>query len=310
MVVEKRAIEGCDYAIILVAPADAPPVRYKGRVYIRTGPRKAIASAQDERILNERRRFRDLPFDLQPMATASLSDLERTLFENEYLPAAFAPDIVAANERSYEARLAALRLIESVESAMPTLLGVLVLCARPRDLVPGAYIQFLRIAGAELSEPIVDEDPIDGPIAECVRRIDEKLKAHIRTAVDLTSGSVERRTPDFPLVALEQVVRNAVMHRTYESTNAPVRVTWFDDRIEVQSPGGPFGSVNAQNFGTPGVTDYRNPNLAEAMKTLGLVQRFGVGIATAQKAMAQNGNPPIQWDVNDRFVLAILPRRS
>jgi ATP-dependent DNA helicase RecG len=46
------------------------------------------------------------------------------------------------------------------------------------------------------------------------------------------------------------------------------------------------------------------------MKTLGLVQRFGVGIATAQKAMAQNGNPPIQWDVNDRFVLAILPRRS
>ena len=53
------------------------------------------------------------------------------------------------------------------------------------------------------------------------------------------------------------------MHRTYEATNAPVRVNWFDDRIEIISPGGPFGSVSDANFGEPGVTDYRNPNLAE-----------------------------------------------
>jgi hypothetical protein len=36
---------------------------------------------------------------------------------------------------------------------------------------------------------------------------------------------------------------------------------------------------------------------------------FGVGIATAQKAMQQNGSPPITWEVNDRFVLATLRRR-
>lgn len=99
------------------------------------------------------------------------------------------------------------------------------------------------------------------------------------------------------------------MHRTYEGTNAPVRVTWFDDRIEVQSPGGPFGAVTVENFGRAGVTDYRNPNLAEAMKTLGFVQRFGVGIATAQKAMVANGNPRVLWDVNDRYVLATLQGR-
>ena len=66
------------------------------------------------------------------------------------------------------------------------------------------------------------------------------------------------------------------MHRTYESTNAPVRVSWFSDRIEILSPGGPFGAVTADTFGQHGITDYRNPNLA--MRTLGFVQRFGVGI--------------------------------
>jgi hypothetical protein len=44
----------------------------------------------DERILNERRRYKDIPYDLHPFASASLSDLSRVHFEYEYLPAAFA----------------------------------------------------------------------------------------------------------------------------------------------------------------------------------------------------------------------------
>ena len=59
---------------------------------------------------------------------------------------------------------------------------------------------------------------------------------------------------------------NAVMHLTYENTNAPVRVPWFQDRIGILSPGDPFGVVSAANFGRLGVTDYRNPNLAEALR--------------------------------------------
>jgi len=85
--------------------------------------------------------------------------------------------------------------------------------------------------------------------------------------------------------ALRQLTRNALMHRSYEATNAPVRVYWFDDRIEIHNPGGPFGGVTPENFGQPGVTDYRNPNLAEALHALGYVQRFGAGIAIARKAL-------------------------
>lgn len=306
MSVEKRQLLGTDVAVITVLPADAPPVRYRGRTWIRTGPRRGLASPQDERILNERRRHRDLPFDLQTVSFATLEDLNRTVFETQYLPGAFSPDVLEANHRSYEQRLTACRMVDGSERVTPTVLGSIVIGNRPRDLVPSAYIQFLRIDGTELDEPIVDEAAIDGRLDEVLNRVDEKLKANIAVAVDISNGDTEARRWDYPLVALQQLVRNAVMHRSYEGTHAPIRLTWFRDRIEILNPGGPYGVVTTANFGAPGVTDYRNPNLAESMKVLGYVQRFGVGIATARRLLLDNGNPPLEFDVRATHVLAIV----
>jgi ATP-dependent DNA helicase RecG len=200
-------------------------------------------------------------------------------------------------------------MIASVDEPVPTVAGLLTLGLRPRHFVPGAYVQFLRILGSELSDPIQDEAALDGPIVEVMRALDGKLASHNRTSIDLTSGDREQRTSDYPLVALQQLVRNAVMHRTYEQTNAPVRVVWFDDRIEIGNPGGAFGVVTAATFGQPGIVDYRNPVLAEAMKVLGYVQRFGVGIATARAALAKNGNPPPEFVVQASWVQCIVRRR-
>lgn len=306
MTVEKRALAGSEVVVITVLPSDAPPVRYKGRTYIRTGPRRDIASAQDERILNEKRRHRDLPFDLQPISFATVSDINRTVFETEYLPGAFPPDVLDANHRSYQERLSACRMIVSTDSATPTVLGGLVLGNRPRDLIPSAYIQFLRIDGVELDAPIIDEAIVDGRLGEVLSRIDDKITANISTHVDLRSHATERRRWDYPLAALQQLIRNAVMHRSYESTHAPIRFTWFRDRIEIVNPGGPFGMVTRENFGRAGITDYRNPNLAEAMKVLGYVQRFGVGIATARRLLAENGNPPPEFEPQNTHVLVTI----
>jgi predicted HTH transcriptional regulator len=132
------------------------------------------------------------------------------------------------------------------------------------------------------------------------------LSAHNRVHVDITSGPVEKRTYHYPLDALQQLVRNAVMHRTYEGTNAPVRVYWFNDRIEIISPGGPFGAITPSNFGTAGLADYRNPRLADTMKVLGFVQRFGVGIQIAQRSLQENGNPPIEFAVDQNWVKCIF----
>ena len=113
---------------------------------------------------------------------------------------------------------------------------------------------------------------------------------------------MEQRTQPYPLPALQQLVRNAVMHRTYEATNTPVRVFWYDDRIEMVNPGGPYGAVNSTNFGEPGVTDYRNPNLAEALHVLGFVQRYGFGIPIARRALQKNGNPPLEFSIQPEFI--------
>ena len=74
-------------------------MKFKGIIQIRIGPRRGIATKQDERILNEKCQSGNLTFDLQPIPTSSVSDLNLTQFENEYLPQAFAPEILAANEQ-------------------------------------------------------------------------------------------------------------------------------------------------------------------------------------------------------------------
>ena len=306
MTVEKRILKGSEIAVITVWPADAPPVRFKGRIWIRTGPRRGYASAQDERILNEKRRYRDLHFEAHPISPCTLKDLNRTSFEGDYLPNAVAADILAANARSYEQRLASCGMIASIDEPIPTVLGLLCVGTSPRTWVPGSYVQFLRILGTKLSDPVTDELEISGTISDILRRLDEKLVAHLTTSVNFTSQDKEVRSSPYPLVAIQQLARNAVMHRTYENTNAPVRIYWFDDRIEISNPGGPYGSITVENFGQPGRADYRNPQLASAFKVLGYAQRFGAGILIAREALQKNGNPPLDFQIEQNFIAAVI----
>lgn len=307
LTVAKRSLLGRDVAVVTVWPADAPPVRLDGRIWIRTGPRRGQASAQDERVLNEKRRYRDQSFDTHPVSGSSIEDLSRSYFENEYLPQAVARDVLEVNGRSYEERLASLGMIASVDEPTPTVVGLLALGKSPRTWVPSAYIQFLRIRGTQWGDPVADEAEIDGNLDTMLRRLDEKLKATLTVAVDFTSGSTtEVRATPYPLSALQQLARNAVMHRTYEGTNAPVRIYWFDDRIEISNPGGPYGAVTQENFGRPGASDYRNPVLASVLKNMGFVQRFGFGIAEARRAMQANDNPMPEFQVEPTNVLVTL----
>ena len=306
LTVEKRVLEGKEVAVVKVEPSNSPPVRFKGAIHIRTGPRRGIATAQDERILNEKRRHKDIPFDLQPIPTSVLSDLNLIQFEHEYLPQAVDSDLLAANERTLDERLAVTKMIASVDEPFATVMGILVLGKNPQDFLPGAYIQFLRIDGNQLTDEILDSESIRGGISDQLRRLDDKLIAHNRVAVDITSGPLEKRTALYPIEAVQQITRNAIMHRTYEGTNAPIHVYWYNDRIEVLSPGGAFGTVTAATFGNPGFADYRNPNLAEAMKILGYVQRFGLGIFIARELLQEAGHPELEFEVFDNHVLAII----
>ena len=305
--VGKNVINKCEMAVIVVKPSLAPPIRFNGVTWIRVGPRRAIATPEEEKILSERRRSRDLPFDLQPVPSARVEELDLDLFEREYLKLAIAPQVLEQNTRSTKDKLKALRFLTPDEQ--PTVLGILVIGKEIQDYIPGAYVQFLRLEGTKLTDPIRDQKVITGPLRQLLMRIDDVLEANNSIYTYVTSERVEIRRPEYPLVALQQLVRNAILHRTYEGTNSPVRIYWFSDRIEIHSPGGPFGQVTKENFGQPGVTDYRNPHLAEAMRVLGYVQRFGIGIEIARKLLEENGNPPPTFDVERNFILVTVRKQ-
>lgn len=91
---------------------------------------------------------------------------------------------------------------------------------------------------------------------------------------------------------------NAVMHRAYDQPSF-IRVLHFADRMEISSPGPLYGLANASNF--PRQTSYRNPVIAEAMKILGFVNRFGRGVERAQAALADNGSLPAEFEFGDTF---------
>lgn len=306
--VDKKSINGCGMVVVRVEPSISPPVRLNGVTWIRVGPRRARATPEEEKRLAERRRSRDLPFDLQPVPSATIKDLDLELFENEYLPHAIDPSVLDQNTRSMEDKLKALRFL--TPDGQPTVLGILVLGEDTLRFIPGAYVQFLRLEGVDLTDPIRHQREIAGPLPDLLRRIDEILEANNSVSISIVSESVEIRRSEYPLPALQQLIRNAILHRTYEGTNAPVRVYWFSDRIEIHNPGGPFGLVTKENFGQPGVTDYRNPHLAEAMHVLGYVQRFGMGIQIARKQLLDNGNPLPDFTIEENYILVTVRRQA
>ena len=310
MTVTKHTLRGSDVAVVTVAPADSPPVRHSGRIWIRVGPRRALATAQDERILNEKRRHGDAPFDARPVRGATLADLDLPRFRYLYLPRAFNADVLARNDRTMEERLAATKMIAAVDDPVPTATGLLVLNRNPGRFLPGTYVQFLRFQGVDRADPVADSQRFEGPVEEVVRDLDSAMRGHVRVAVEIGSERTETRRASYALEALQELARNAVLHRAYESSNSPVQVCWFDDRVEIINSGGPYGDVTAETFGQPGLISYRNPNLADAMRVLGLVQQYGAGIPLARRALRENEQPAPEFDVDAKRVVCTVRIRS
>jgi ATP-dependent DNA helicase RecG len=166
----------------------------------------------------------------------------------------------------------------------------------------------LRLDGSALTDPIRDQKTLTGRLEDILMQLDELVKLNVSVRTDVTSSPREIQQPDYPVVALQQLTRNAIMHRSYEGTNAPVRVYWYSDRVEIQNPGGLYGKVNPHNFGR-GATDYRNPLVAEIMFYLGFAQRFGLGIPLANEALEKNGNPPPEFSFQPTHV-GVTVRRA
>lgn len=296
-----------EVAVVEVLPSDLPPVRYRGRVHIRVGPRRGVASEQEERILTDRRVAQARTFDLRPCLGSSGRDLAMDLFQISYLRQAVAADVLAENHREPEQQLSSLRFFDQSRGC-PTNAGILLFGKNPLEWLPGAYVQFLRLDGDSLAAAeVFSERAISGDLLTILRELDMLVETQIAQHPVPVSMLREKAVYDYPPLALRELLMNAVMHRDYEST-APIRFYWFSSFIEIQSPGGLFGEASAENF--PSQNSYRNPVIAEAMKTLGYVNRFGWGVYRVQEELKKNGNPPADFHFDHGYVRVRLQAAS
>ena len=304
MTVQKHKLPGGEVAVVEVLPSDLPPVRYRGRVWIRVGPARRSANQQEERILIEKRTALQRTFDARPCTGCTIDDLVLDLFLVTYLPAAVDRAVIEENKRSGEEQMASLRFYD-LAAGCPTNAGALLFARDPQRWVPGAWIQFVHWAGTTMAEDPIGEQRFSGDLITVLREVEAFISLPAQAHPVAQSALRERTVADYPPVAIRELLLNAIMHRSYES-NAPVRFYWYEDRIEIQNPGGLYGAASPENF--PRQTDYRNPVLSGALATLGYVNAFGRGVIRAQDALRRNGNPEAEFTFEAAHVLVTIRR--
>ncbi len=307
MAVYKIAHPDGELAIVEVQPSPNPPVRFKGRVWIRVGPRKAIASREEERMLTEKRESQPHSFDANPAYSAGLDALSISQFF-AYRDTAIDKTVIEENNRSIEFQLASLGFYD-LKKNCPTYAGLIAFGSNPRFYLPGNYVQYLRFSGMGMDERPIDQKEISGDLLSVLRELNFLISTNITTGLIDISPTQEKQVYDYPIIAIRELIYNAVMHRDYES-NAPTRFYWFSDRIEIQNSGGLYGNVELSTLGT--ISDYRNPTIAEVMKTLGYVNKFGYGIQRAKTELSKNGNPPPEFSTSsqNKVFAAVIKKRA
>ena len=293
MTVEKFSFAQGDVLVVEVTPSQVPPVRYRGRIWVRVGPRKSIATEAEEKLLTERRLSNIRTFDAMPCLGTTLEDLDITLFKKEYLSKAVAEDILQEDKRTIEEQMASLGLYD-LRYQCPTNAAIVLFGNNPERFLHGAYIQYVRFKGLDRAGDIINEHKFSGNLCKVLPRIDVFVETSIAQKRPIPISVLREKTVSkYPYWATRELLMNAIMHRDYES-NAPVAFYEYDDHIEIQNAGGLYGKVSANNF--PNVSDYRNPFIAEAMKVLGYVNRFSRGVYRVQKELEENGNGKASFD--------------
>ena len=303
------SLPGGDVVVVEVSPSPYPPVRYDGRCWIRVGPRKSVASIEEERILTERRASYAKTYDLVPALGATLEDISLEHFKVNYLPIAIDKDILNENGRTVEEQLASLRFYD-LKNSTPTNAGMLLFGLNPEFYLPGAYLQYVKFAGEQMTDDVLFEKKFSGALATELPALDAFIQSNILKSRPKRVGSLQEQTiANYPYWALRELVMNAIMHRSYES-NSPIYMYEFTDRIELINPGGLFGEVTPQNF--PNASDYRNVVIAEALKVLGYVNRFNYGVKRAKMELEKNGNgePEFDFSLTTKFKVTVTANQQ
>ena len=153
---------------------------------------------------------------------------------------------------------------------------------------PDAWVQCGRFIGTDKAQ-IFDHIEIEESLPQSVDSILLFLKKHAMRGADFSE--VRRRDVwSIPLEILREVLINALVHSDYSQRGAPIRVAFFDDRIEVENPGILVPGMTIADM-KQGISKIRNPVIARVFRELRLIEQWGSGVSRIFRQAEELGLP-------------------
>jgi ATP-dependent DNA helicase RecG len=243
--------------------------------YVRLGSTNREADPQ--LIAQLQREAEGLSFDESPLVHLSAADVDLAAIRRAF-----------AGRRTINTKdLRTLRLITRHQGRdVPTVAGIVLFGSERDRTVPDAWIQAGRFAGADRTD-IIDTARFDGPPLEELDNVMHFIRRHTRNAIRI-DGLTRTEHPEYPLQAVREALVNAVAHADYSQLGAPIRVSIFADRLEIESPGVmPYG-LTIDDVRS-GLSRLRNHAIARVMNELELVEQWGSGIPRMTRACRDAG---------------------
>jgi ATP-dependent DNA helicase RecG len=293
--IERMTVAEKTLLVARVFPATRPPhwVASEGEdegVYVRLG--SSTVKADGPLRAEFRRRADGLVFDTLPNPRAAASGLDDTA-----LAAAFPG-------RDLETAKKVLGLVgEEQGRLVPTNGGVLLFGNGREWLFPDAWVQCARFRGTKRQD-FDDQLTLRVHLLDAVDRVDEFLRKHAFRAARF-EGWRRKDEWSVPLDILRELTVNALVHGDYSIPGGPIRVAFFDDRVEIESPGGLLPGLTVAMM-KAGVSRVRNQVIARVFNEAGLIEQWGSGIPGIYEKAAERGLPEpevLEFPGRLRFVI-------
>ena len=244
-------------------------------VYVRLGSTNREADAQ--LIGQLEREAGGVSFDESPLRHLSVDDIDLEAVRRTFS----GHRTITTND------LRTLRLVTRHQGRdVPTVAGIVLFGRERNRALPDAWIQAGRFAGVDRTE-IIDTARFDGPPLTELDNVVNFIRRHTSNAIAI-DGLRRTERPEYPPPAVREALVNAVVHADYSQLGAPIRVSIFADRLEIESPGlMPFG-LTIDDVRS-GVSRIRNHAIARVLNELRLVEQWGSGIPRMTKACREAG---------------------
>lgn len=257
-------------------------------VFVRLGSTNRQA---DTALIEElRRSVSGTAFDEQPMAELSADDLD-----HEAITSAF-EGIRSISDQD----LHSLRVLTTVQGRdVPTAGGVLLFGQDRERWFPDAWVQCARFVGTTKAG-IFDQLEIHAALPQALEQALAFLKKHAVCSADFQElRRVDRWS--IPLASLREALTNALVHADYSQRGAPIRVAFFDDRIEIENPGVLIPGLSIEDL-PRGISRLRNRVISRVFRELGLIEQWGSGVPVIlEEAASSHLPPPLFEEVGLRF---------